>query len=662
MENMKRLASRQVHLDFHTSEKIPGVGSKFDKEAFQAALKAGHINSMTVFGKCHHGYFYYPTEVGTIHPTMDSNQDLSKQMMDACHEIGVRAPLYLTWGWSALDAKEHPEWVAKAKDGSFMGIHYDMEAAPTEERLEVSWLHLCSAGGYRQYLYNMVEEACKRYQELDGIFLDIVFTYNTCYCDHCRKGMMEMGIDIDNVEEVKKYYELQKHTTLQGVRDILESYHKDATLFYNSGGADIHRPQWHYINTHYELEDLPTTWGGYDKMPIRAKYFARSGKDFLGMTGKFHRSWGEFGGFKTPEALKYECGSLLASGARISVGDQMHPHGYLDMETYKNIGVAFSYVEKVEKYCYDVKETSRLGVMINEDEKTCEAMSTLLSDCHLDFDVVHDEVDLLHFDTVIIPDNYVLSESYGKAIDTFVKYGGKVLLLGGSGVNEAGDGFGFDCPFTYQGKSDFDKDYIKVTESIEKNMVTSPILCYSSAYKVAGEGTVLSHVYEPFFSRTYEHYCSHYNTPYGEEKAAYPGAIQNGNIIYIAHPIATLYKEFGSSYHRRYFKNILDLLYKENRIDIKLPVQGRVHLLEQEAKKRYVLHVLYGSPVQRGGVCVIEDLPELTNINTKVMVEEEIKKVKLVPQNIELVFSQEGKEIEFTIPKFSSHQMVVFEY
>ena len=31
---------RQVHLDFHTCEKIPGIGSAFSKEQFQSALKA----------------------------------------------------------------------------------------------------------------------------------------------------------------------------------------------------------------------------------------------------------------------------------------------------------------------------------------------------------------------------------------------------------------------------------------------------------------------------------------------------------------------------------------------------------------------------------------------------------------------------------------------
>jgi hypothetical protein len=31
-------------------------------------VKMGHIDSMTIFAKCHHGYSYYPTGVGTVHP------------------------------------------------------------------------------------------------------------------------------------------------------------------------------------------------------------------------------------------------------------------------------------------------------------------------------------------------------------------------------------------------------------------------------------------------------------------------------------------------------------------------------------------------------------------------------------------------------------------
>jgi hypothetical protein len=55
------MPSRQVHLDFHTSEFIPGIGEKFDKTEWQNTLKSGHINQINIFAKCHHSWSYYPT-------------------------------------------------------------------------------------------------------------------------------------------------------------------------------------------------------------------------------------------------------------------------------------------------------------------------------------------------------------------------------------------------------------------------------------------------------------------------------------------------------------------------------------------------------------------------------------------------------------------------
>lgn len=667
---MRRLPTRQVHLDFHTSEFMENVGRDFDKKQFQNALKVGHINSITVFGKCHHGYFYYPTSVGKSHPGMEVGKDLAGEMMEACHEIGVYAPLYLTLGWSALDVKEHPEWIARKKDGSYFGTNYDFNAKETDVKPEGSWVHLCSAGGYRQYLYEMTKEACDRYKCLDGVFFDIVFVYDVCYCDHCISGMKKMGLNPASEADAKKYYEMQKKITLDGLCDIIKEKHPDASIFFNSGGAEIHMPQWHYASTHFELEDLPTTWGGYDKMPMRARYFAGLGKDYLGMTGKFHRSWGEFGGYKTPEALTYECAAMMANGAKVSVGDQLHPLGKMDMQTYRNIGKAYSYVEKIEEYCLDTKETAKLGVLVSLEAAQNEAIAKLLLDCQIDFDVVHNERDLKRFDTIIIPDNYRLNEQMGQAFDSYLKEGGKVLILGGGGLKENTDEFAFDVPFTYCGKSDYDKDYFELsekawdetTEEESEALIISPVLCYNSAHMVQGDGEIHSFVREPYFSRTYEKYCSHYNTPYKETQASYPGAVQKGNILYVAHELAEMYAEYGVTYHRRYFKWLLKKLYQSAQIEVKMPSQGRIHMVKREEKQQYVVHVMYASPVQRGSVAILEDFPTLRDIPVVVNVSEKIKKATLIPQNQEISFETGERGYKINIPEVIGHQMLVLEY
>lgn len=659
---VRRISSRQVHLDFHTSKYMEHVGSKFDKKQFQDALKTGHINSITIFGKCHHGYFYYPTEVGTVHPGMEPGRDLAGEMMDACHEIGVYAPLYLTVGFSVLDEREHSEWVARRQDGSFYGEHIDFMKTGDEPRPESSWAYLCTAGGYRDYLYAMTREACERYDHLDGLFFDIVFAIDVCYCDHCRRGMREMGLNPMVEADAKKYFQIQKKITLDGIREIMLEKHPDATIFFNSGGAEIHMPQWHYASTHFEMEDLPTVWGGYDKLPMRARYFAGLGKDYIGMTGKFHRAWGEFGGYKTPEALKYECASILSNGAGVSTGDQLHPLGCMDMETYKMIGQAYSYVEQIEEYCFDTKETAKLGVLVSLDSNVNNAMAKLILDCQIDFDVVHGEDDLMRFDTIVIPDNYRLNETMGKAFDAYVASGGKVMILGGGALREDADAFAFSVPFDYERKSSYDKDFFELGEQAPEDIVASPILCYTSAHKVSGEGIVYAGVREPYFSRTYEKFCSHYNTPYRDEQAVYPGAIQNGNILYVAHELSAMYLEYGVVYHRRYFEWLLRKLYQADCVKVDLPSRARIHLVKREEPKQYVLHLLYASPMQRGGVAVLEDFPTLYQTKVQICVPEQVKKAVLIPQKTEIPVGKEQGVYTLTVPEITGHQMVVLEY
>jgi len=123
---MIELTARQVHLDYHTSPLIECVGDHFNKENFQKALITGNVSSVTIFAKCHHSQCYYPTKIGTMHPHLKF--DLLGEMLTAAHEIGVKAPVYITAGWSAMDAENHPEWRAKLKDGSFGTMNFNINS------------------------------------------------------------------------------------------------------------------------------------------------------------------------------------------------------------------------------------------------------------------------------------------------------------------------------------------------------------------------------------------------------------------------------------------------------------------------------------------------------------------------------------------------------
>ena len=109
---------RQVHLDFHTSPFIPDVGADFDAHAFAATFKRAHVNSVTLFAKCHHGMCYYPTKTGKTHPAL-GERDLLGEMIGALHREGIRCPVYTPVAWEENVADEHPEWRQMRADGTF---------------------------------------------------------------------------------------------------------------------------------------------------------------------------------------------------------------------------------------------------------------------------------------------------------------------------------------------------------------------------------------------------------------------------------------------------------------------------------------------------------------------------------------------------------------
>ncbi|MEJ7738231.1 MAG: hypothetical protein WKF97_12455 [Chitinophagaceae bacterium] len=104
-ENVEpNIGTRQVHLDFHTSEYLEGIGEKFNKKEFQEAIKAGRINSINVFAKDWHGWSYYQTKYSAIHPHLKF--DLLKEQIEACHEVNVKAPVYFAIGHAESESKK----------------------------------------------------------------------------------------------------------------------------------------------------------------------------------------------------------------------------------------------------------------------------------------------------------------------------------------------------------------------------------------------------------------------------------------------------------------------------------------------------------------------------------------------------------------------------
>ena len=103
---------RQIHLDFHTSELVEGVGRAFDAEQFAQTLEKARVNSINLFSRCHHGMLYYDSKrfPERVHPHLNP-RDLLKQQVEACHRHNIHVNLYVTVRWDLYTVHEHPEWI-----------------------------------------------------------------------------------------------------------------------------------------------------------------------------------------------------------------------------------------------------------------------------------------------------------------------------------------------------------------------------------------------------------------------------------------------------------------------------------------------------------------------------------------------------------------------
>ena len=660
----KSEGTRQIHLDFHTSEALENIGGKFDKKQFQEALKAGNVNSINVFAKGHHGWSYYPTEVGQRHPNLDF--DLLGQQIEACHEIGVRVQAYYTIGWSVKDAEDHPEWILLNKDGEDPYSKMKAEAKPTDP-MPWGWPVLFPEGPYLDHILEQTEELVKKY-DLDGIWYDIIPLGSPNYNQWSKKDMEANGVNWRDDEAANDYHVVKTKRFLQATRDMIQKYRPEASVFYNWSVhlrfKNTFEHKLYEYNTKLDLEDLPTAWAGYDIFPYRSKYFVNTGMPMVAMSGKFHKSWGEFGGFKHRDAIWYEAASMVAFGARANFGDQLHPSGLMEMATYENIGYAFDYVEKIEGYGVGADHEGVVGFWFSQNEVLDQGTARLLLENQINFVVANNLPDWSKLQVIIIPSKVKLSEDDTKRLQGFQANGGKLLVMGKGAFDGEKQEFQLDLGVKYLGEANYDNDYLFVRNPTSEDLVSSPFLNYEPGVRVraTGDNKVIATIREPYFSRTWQHFTSHANTPYRQEDAGHPGIVKHGNNVYIAHALDKMYFDHGARVHREVFMEAFRSLEVEPMVTADLPSLGRLNLLHQPDQQRYVVHLLYAGPIQRGSVSVIEDLVPLYNIPIVLDLGREVKSIYTVPDMKTLDYEKNGDKINLVVPEFTGHTGIVIEY
>ena len=677
--NNKPMRYRQIHLDFHTSEHIPNVGAEFDSETFVATLKAAHVNSITVFAKCHHGWSYYPTKVGAAHPHL-ARPDLLGDMVRSLSAADIECPIYISVMWDERNARLHPEWRVMSATNSFH--HASLDDISSAKQLSPAWHTLClNHKAYRDELLAQAREVLRSY-ETPGLFFDIILTPD-CVCPACLETMVEMGLDPENPSHRLQKDEWVNERFRSETSGALQEEFPGVRIFYNCGHIHKQGPRRFASYSHLEIESLPTGGWGYDHFPSSARYAAFLGFDYVSHTGKFHTSWGEFGGFKHPDALEYETAQMVALGAKCLVGDQLHPSGAINPDTYRSIAPAYARIAKLEPYLEGARQVTEVAVLSAEHFHPVGARNNvsddgavqMLLELKRSFDVVDTSARFEDYPLVILPDQIPVDGELASRLQAYLDQGGRVIFTGQSGLDASGNlmmkaGIGRAGPPVA-----FDPSYMRAVKSVDEQLPESPFVMYGIAETVVARGAeVLAHVVAPYFNRTYRHFSSHRHTPDDPNAAPLGAAVTlHGNVAYVAYPIFAMYQATGQPLYKYVVRGLLRRLLPAPVLVTDLPSASRATLTRQDQRSRHILHLLYGPPQVRGKrvpngdgttriMEMIEDIPAIGPVTARVSLPHPPVRAYDALSGADLTWSvTPDGAVEVTLPRLHIHAAVVFE-
>lgn len=676
----KGLNFRQIHLDFHTSEAIEGIGKDFDAKKFAGTLDQARVNSITCFARGHHGWLYYDSKEfpERIHPNLE-NKNLLVEQIEACHQKGIRVPIYITVQWDHFTAQQHPEWLVIDPEGNPSGTPI-YEAG--------FYRFLCVNSPYRDFLKEQTKEVLTTIPVVDGIFFDIV-QIKDCSCKYCRAGMEKMGLDPTIKENRLEYAQKMINDFEIEMTEFVHQYKADSTVFYNSGHVGVAHRESKDAYTHFELESLPSGGWGYMHFPIAVRYARNLGLDCMGMTGKFHTTWGDFHSFKNKEALEFECFQMLAMNAKCSIGDQLEPNGKISKPVYDLIGSVYSQVEQKEPWCDNAKAITELAVLSPEEFSAIDGerlsaeiigVTRMLQESGYQFDIIDSKNKFADYSVLILPDSIVVEGDLADKLKHYLADGGKVIASFESGLNKSGDFALKEFGVEVSSEQTLDEqgnpvrgrtftrnaylEYILPKKDMVQGLPETEHAMYMKGLEVQADkdSEILADTISSYFNRSYKHFCSHNQAPSSGEKD-YPAIVKKDNLIYFAHPIFKQYHENAPRWCKQLLVNALNILMSEKLVEHDGPTTMIVTLNEQEQQNRQILHLLHYVPERRSkDIDIIEDIIPLYNVKLSIKTDRNIKNVRLVPVGKEISFEENKGRIEFVVPKVNGHQMLELDY
>ncbi len=664
--DQKRMPWRKVHLDFHNSKFIPKIGAKFNGDEWGDRVVAGNLDSIVVFAKDMHGYFYYPSKYGPVHPGLSF--DLLGEQVKACRKRNIAVYAYYCTSWDHHLAETYPEWNMIRRDGS----NYRPKAGETP-----GWTALCLGNkDFVDLMASHVQEFISNY-ELDGAWLDMAEPIVAeCYCEECLHQIKASGKDPYDKEVQREHQNNNFLSFHHRMKDLVHSTRPGCQIDFNDIGIGKVSERREFLDS-IDIEALPTAGWGYFYAPAQVRYQRNFGLPVYGMTGRFVTSWADFGGLKLPRQLDVELASLVANSARCDVGDQMPPNGQLDAAVYHVLGKSFGRIKKLEPWLDQAAPVTEAAIIIPDTslEKVeypyIYGLVKLMIESRLQFDLVESGQEWERYNLLVIPDEMMPDNTTVERIHRFVAKGGAVIACHNGGVQSGTNQSWIEkYGMKFIGQSPYKPSYFVTDDTFLKDMPGYAYALYDGAsqWEVKSPAHSLVTLGEPLFQRSVDHYTSHQQSPF-DHPTDYSVLAICGKVGMIGFPIGHSYFKTGYWVYRTAFESLVKELVPQKLLETNAPVSTEVTVTYQKSNlepgrpERYLVHIINWSSTRKTRLHdeVHEDPIALTDIRIKLNIPNKNITVKTVISDEKLDHQFINSGIEVIVKRIPLHEIICFE-
>ncbi|MFE9428817.1 beta-galactosidase trimerization domain-containing protein [Kitasatospora sp. NPDC006697] len=657
-----RFPLRTVHLDFHTAPEITDVGRDFDPAEFARTFREAHVDSVTLFAKCHHGRLYYETDRPERHPGLAPGFDLLSAQIEALHSVGIRTPIYLSLQVDEYAAREHPEWIAH--DESLRITKWSAGA------FEAAWHVLDLSSPYADYFADQLDEVLRRFAPVDGIFVDMCWTQPSA-TRWAVDGMRREGLDPTDADHRAEYADLVAQRYMARYSAMVEQALPAGStmgVWFNGRPKTALAEERKHVR-HVEIEGLPTGGWGYAFLPYVARYVRPLELPTLSHTGRFHESWGDNAALKPRAALAYETSQMLSLGLTRGVGDVLHPRGALSPAVYDLIGSVYGHVERCEPFVEGGRVVSELAVLVDPalgDNPGASGIGAVrvLQQLRAQFDLLPPTADLAGYRVVVVPESTPVDDALAERLQRYREGGGAVLLIGPALLRNGTEGIEPalpGLPVEDLAPAPAGESFL-ACEGVPGVPADFPVISYGSriSARAAAGAEVLARVVAPYFPRSWDRFCGHSYTPPADPTEEVAVAV-GGGVAAVAVPLLEQFHEHGLEQYRLLLGAALDRLLP----DPLVRAGGPVHLETSVVRTATgtVLHLISFLPSRETpGLDLVHDPFPLVEVPVSLRLADAPRAVRLQPAGAEPAWEHDGTYLHLRVTSLDGHTMVVVEH